>query len=364
MVFPSPCPSPQRGEGWDEGASENTLEKGRMTKRKLGLGVIGCGRVAQAHLAAIEFLKKDVELVAVADADEKRAKEAKERFGAKTFTYRFEEVLNHPEIEAVVIPLPNHLHHPVVLQAARAKKHILVEKPMALNAKQAQEMVEEAKKNDVTLMVGQSRRFSDAVFELQRRLPEIGELFRIQISFLVHFPTPPTGWWKRSEEAGGLIILLQGSHSLDSILTWIKKIPRQVCTFSSRRNIQWEGEDEADILLSFDQGELASVHLSLNTSPAVHEALLVGMKGVMRLTEYATEKPFGFGYHLDLNGKRIVSGEQVPSNYTLQLREFIEALRGRRKPIASGEEVLKTMRVLDAAKQSEREKRIVYIQNQ
>ncbi len=54
-------------------------------ERRLRFGVIGCGRVAQAHLAAIEFLKKEVELVAVADADEKRAKEAKERFGARYF---------------------------------------------------------------------------------------------------------------------------------------------------------------------------------------------------------------------------------------------------------------------------------------
>jgi predicted dehydrogenase len=330
-------------------------------EKKLRIGVIGCGRIAQAHLAAIEFLKEEVDLVAVTDVDEKRAREAKERFGAKYFIPRFEDLLNHPEIEAVVIPLPNHLHHPVILQAARAKKHILVEKPMALNAKQAQEMVEEAKKNDITLMVGQSRRFSDAVFELQRRLPEIGELFRIQISFLVHFPTPPTGWWKRSEEAGGLVILLQGSHSLDSILTWIKKIPRQVCTFSSRRNIQWEGEDEADILLSFDQGELASVHLSLSTNPELHEAILVGTKGVMKLTEYSTGKPFGFGYHLNLNGKRILSEEQIPSNYTLQLKEFIEALRNGRSPIASGEEVLNTMTVLDAARLSEKERRIVRV---
>jgi predicted dehydrogenase len=223
-------------------------------------------------------------------------------------------------------------------------------------------MVEMSKRNGVTLMVGQSRRFSDAVFELQRRLPEIGELFRIQISFLVHFPTPPTGWWKRSEEAGGLIILLQGSHSLDSILTWIKKIPRQVCTFSSRRNIQWEGEDEADILLSFDQGELASIHLSLNTSPAVHEGILVGTKGVMRLTEFATGRPFGFGYHLDLNEKRILSGEQIPSNYTLQLKEFMDAIRRGRTPIASGEEVLNTMMVLDAARLSGKEKRVVSIE--
>jgi len=324
-------------------------------EKKLRLGVIGCGRIAQAHFAAIENLKEKVDLIAVADADEKRAKEAKERFGAKTFTSQFEEVLNHSVIEAVIIALPNHLHHPVAVQAAKAKKHILVEKPMALNTKQAQEMVEEAKKNGIILMVGQSRRFSDAVFELQRNLPKIGDLFRIQISFLVHFPSPPADWWKRSEEAGGLVIFLQGSHSLDSVLTWIKKMPCQVCTFSSRRNNQWEGEDEADILLSFDQGELASIHLSLNTFPAVHEAILVGTKGVMRLTEFATGKPFGFGYHLDLNEKRILSGEQIPSNYTLQLKEFMDAIRRGRTPMASGEEVLHTMKVLDAARQSEKE---------
>jgi len=330
--------------------------------RKLQLGVIGCGRVAQAHLAAIQNLKDEVDLIAAADVDEKRAEEAKNRFGARLFsTSQYEEILSQSEIEAVIITLPNHLHHSVVLQAAKAKKHTLVEKPMALNAKQAKEMVDEAKRNGITLMVGQSRRFSDAVFELQKNLHEIGNLFRIQISFLVNFPAPPTDWWKRSEEAGGLVILLQGSHSIDSILTWIRKMPRQVCAFTSKQNTQWEGEDEADILLSFDQGELASVHLSLSTSPEIHEAIFVGTKGVMRLTEYSTGKPFGFGYHLDLNGKRIYSGEQTPSNYTLQLREFIDAIRGRRPPIASGEEVLSTMRVLDAVRLSDREKRVVYL---
>lgn len=332
-----------------------------MSERKIRVGVIGCGRVAQAHLAAIENLKDDVDLVAVADVDEKKAKDAKERFRAKLFTPRHEDLLAHEEVEAIIITLPNHLHHPVALQAARVKKHILVEKPIALNIKQAVEMVEEAKKNNITLMVGQSRRFSEAVFELQKNLPEIGKLFRIQISFLVNFPAPPTDWWKRSEEAGGLVILLQGSHSIDSILTWIKKMPLRVCAFTSRQNTQWEGEDEADILLSFDQGELASVHLSLSTSPDIHEAILVGTKGVMRLMEYSTGKPFGFGYHLDLNGRRIYSGDQVPSNYTLQLREFIDALREGRKPIASGEEVLLTMRVLDAVRLSEREKRVVSV---
>jgi predicted dehydrogenase len=333
-----------------------------MPAQKLSFGVIGCGRIAQAHLAAIESLGEEAELVAVADTDLEKAKTTAQRFGAEMFSSHYEEVLDRKDIEAVIITLPNHLHHSAALTAARARKHILIEKPMALNTAQAVEMAAEADRSRILFMVGQSRRFSDAVFELERRLPEIGTLFRVQISFLVHFPAPPATWWKKQEEAGGLVIFLQGSHSLDSVLTWMKKMPTRVCTFSSKQNFQWEGEDEADILLSFDAGEIASVHLSLSTSPAIHEAILVGTKGVMRLTEYATGKPFGFGYHLDLNGHRVFSGGQEPSNYILQLREFIRAVRKGLTPIASGAEIARTtMPVLDAARLSDLEKRIVVL---
>ena len=333
-----------------------------MTSPKLSFGMIGCGRIAQAHFAAMEYLREEAELIAVADTDLEKAKKAADRFGAQTFSSRYEDILSREDIEAVIITLPNHLHQSAAFAAAQARKHILIEKPMALNTGEALEMVAEAKRHGVCFMVGQSRRFSDAVFELERRLPEIGALFRVQISFLVHFPSPPTMWWKKQEEAGGLVIFLQGSHSLDSVLTWMKKMPTRVCTFSSRQNFQWEGEDEADILLSFDAGEIASVHLSLSTSPALHEAILVGTKGVLRLTEYATGKPFGFGYHLDLNGKRVFSGDQEPSNYTLQLREFIHAVRENRTPAASAEEIARTtMPLLDAARRSDLEKRIIVL---
>jgi predicted dehydrogenase len=329
--------------------------------KKLGIGVIGVGRVAQAHLAAVSALKEETDLLAVADVEEEKARGAMEKYRAGYFTTYYEDLLRDPGVEAVIITLPNHLHHSAALAAARAGKHILIEKPMAMNIRQAREMVAAAEYNRVTFMVGQSRRFSEAAFALREKLPEIGELFRVIISFLVSFPSPPTNWWRRSDEAGGLVILLQGSHSLDSILTWMGKMPQRVFTFSSRRNPQWEGEDEADILLSFDRGESASVHLSLSTSPAFHEALLVGTRGVIRLIEYPTGKPFGFGYHLELNGKRILSGDQVPSNYTLQLKEFVSALRERRTPIASGEEILKTQLLLDAARQSEQGKKPVYL---
>jgi predicted dehydrogenase len=332
-----------------------------MGKKRLKLGVIGVGRIAMAHLNAAGDLKNEVELIAIADIRADRAKDVAGEFGVENVYSDYRDLLADREIEAVIVCLPNHLHHPVCRDASRAKKHILVEKPMAMNTAEADEMIEEARAHGVILMVGQSRRFSDGMKEISRRLDEIGSPFRIDINFLVSFPQPPTDWWKSSEKAGGLVILLQGSHSVDTILWLLNKIPSTVFSISGRQNPLWEGEDEADIVLGFDSGELATVHLSLNTSPDLHEALIVGPKGTMRLFEFPTGKTFGFSYRLDINDKTILEGEQIPSLFTVQLKEFFEAIRDKRSPLASGEEVRKTMLVLDAILRSDREGKVVQL---
>jgi predicted dehydrogenase len=250
--------------------------------------------------------------------------------------------------------VPNDLHASVVVDAAAAGKHVLVEKPMALDAASAERMAAAAEASGVTLMVGQSRRFPDAVRELVRRLPGVGEIFRIHIAFLVSFPKPPTEWWRSEQRAGGLVILLQGSHSLDSVCWWLARSPSKVFATASRRNPAWEGEDEADILCMFRGGVAASVHLSLSTDPPVHEALVVGTKGNLRLVERPGDAPFAFAYRLELNGRVLMDGPQSPSMYTHQLREFAEAIRDKRPPLASGREILPLMRVLNAARTSAR----------
>lgn len=331
-----------------------------MPEKRLKIGIIGLGRIAMAHVDAAAHLKDRIELTAIAELRADRAREIAEKFGVKNVYSDYRELLRDPEIEAVIVCLPNYLHHPVCIDAARAKRHILVEKPMAMNLREADEMIKAARENQVTLMVGQSRRFSDAIKEAREKMiDEIGLPFRIDINFFVSFPRPPTDWWKSSEKAGGLVILLQGSHSVDTILWLLNKIPTTIFSISRSRNPLWEGEDEADIVLGFDTGELATVHLSLDTSPYLHEIIIVGPKGTMRLFEFPAEKTFGFAYRLDINGRTVLSGEQVPSLYAVQLEEFAEAIRDNRTPIASGEEVRKTMMVLDEIRRSDKEGMVI-----
>jgi len=319
---------------------------------RLRLGVIGCGRIAQAHLEAINYLNKYAELVALADIDEKKAKDSAKRFGAEKYYRDYKQLLRDPRVDAVIVALPHYLHCEAGLESARAGKHILMEKPMALDVREADRMIAEAEKNKVTLMVGQSRRFSDAVMEGYKRVGEIGKLFRIVINFLVYFPEPPTDWWTSSRKAGGLIVPLQASHSMDFVLWFLKKLPINVYATGFSRNPLWEGEDEADIIMNFSEIEVASVHLSLNTPSPIHEIIIVGDKGTMRLYEYPTGKPLGFKNKLEINGKIVMEKEQIPTNYALQLKEFVDAVKEERIPLASGKEIRKLIQVMDAVNAS------------
>ncbi|MFB3819082.1 MAG: Gfo/Idh/MocA family protein [Candidatus Methylomirabilales bacterium] len=325
-----------------------------MPDRILTLGMIGSGRIARAHLKAAANLPDRVRVAAVAGRRREAAEAAAREFGVPAARDDYRRLLEDRAIQAVIVTTPNDSHAAIVREAAQAGKHVLVEKPMALDRASAEGMVRAAEAAGVTLMVAQSRRFSDAVRTMVRRLPEIGEILRVHIVFCVAFPQPPTAWWRSSTQAGGLVILLQGSHSLDSVFWWMGRTPARIFATGLRTNPAWEGEDEADILCSFAGGAVASVHLSLSTAPPVHEALVIGRRGHFRLIERPAGAPFENLYRLERDGEAILDGPQSPSLYTHQLREFADAVAERRTPLASGREILEVMRMLDAARESVR----------
>ncbi|GAB4114769.1 MAG: Gfo/Idh/MocA family oxidoreductase [Candidatus Caldatribacteriota bacterium] len=332
--------------------------------KKLRLGIIGCGRISQAHIKAVNHLKDEVEIIALADKDLEKAKKISSSLGINFYVEDYRKLLENEEVEAVIIALPHNLHYEVTLASAQAKKHILLEKPMSLKYEEAEKMVTIAKKNNVTFMIGQSKRFSDAMKMLRQIINEIGPIVRIIINFLVYFPEPPTDWWKSPKEAGNLIIYLQASHSIDFILWNLKKIPEKIFAQTFTRNPKgFNIKDEADIFLKFPENITASVHLSLNTKPPLHNYIIVGEKGSIYFTEYQLPEPFTFGYQLNLNGKILIDGEQKPSSYTLQLKEFIEAINTKRTPLASGEELLPMIKILEKISESSLTGKIIKLYN-
>jgi predicted dehydrogenase len=144
------------------------------TPPTLRLGVIGCGRIAQAaHLPAVAKART-VELVAVSDPSETLATGVGQQYGVPSFTAT-DELLAH-DLDAVVIAAPDRFHHPLGTAALRAGKHVLMEKPLAATSAEATELVQLAAAADLRLQTGAMKRHDPAIVFAHDLLPQVGEV--------------------------------------------------------------------------------------------------------------------------------------------------------------------------------------------
>lgn len=332
--------------------------------KKLGVAVIGCGRVAACHSHAINQLSDFMTLVAVVDKDEDRLKRAAEKYGSKKQYNSTAEAFKDDEIDAVVIGLPHFQHLPVALEAAKAGKHMLIEKPFALNFDESKQIVDACKKHNVTVMVAQSRRYYEALFEARRRIPELGKPLNINYMWadcLKPEWSPP--WWDSAELTGGLVIPLCGSHSIDYVLWTMGEAPTHLFAETySNPDTRWEGEDQVSVLMRFKDNSIATVILSASCCPEVHQVSLIGPNGSMKYVggEEHVGEIVGFAeMELWFKGELLMEGRQSKTNFTLQMEEFCNSINEKRTPMCSGEEILTLMKVLDGVKVSANNKTVV-----
>ena len=323
----------------------------QQVREKLKMGIIGCGRIAStAHLPAIAESREILELIAVVDSVEERARSAHEKYGSRRYYVNVEEALADREIEAFLICLPHHLHGGATIGALNHGKHVLVEKPLALTVEEADRMINAAEMNKRNLMVGQNRRFFKASLEAKRRMKEIGRPLHI-VNVWFHFrETPPSDWWTSVEKTGGLLIPLNGSHAVDFILWLTGKRPGRVYAEKNRSNPRWEGEDDVTILLGFDDGLIATISLSFNSRQEAYERYVIGSEKTMYFKNDGT---------LIMDGKILVEDNRPLESFKSQLEEFVMSIREHREPEASAKEVRKVVEVISAVTLSAKERKLV-----
>jgi len=338
--------------------------KGFYMSKKIGMAVIGSGRIAYSHLTAINDLKDKSELIATIDIIEEVAKDAALKFKAKRYYTNLDDALDDKEIDAVVISLPHYLHRDICIKAANKGKNILIEKPLTNTVEEAKEVIKIASENKIKLMVGHSQRFHTAAMESKIIFDsgQIGEIIDISVSLLGYVDKPPTSWWASKEKTGGLLVPLWGSHIIDYILWLTGKFPNRVYAEASSNNTAWEGEDEAAIVMGFKDNMISSIVMSYNTHLTQSEGegfilptpeynrYIIGTKGTLHIKDYT---------ELFLNEKPIVRGEQEPSIFYLQMNEFLNSILENREPSASGKEILKVIQVMEASRISAEKHEVV-----
>jgi len=312
-----------------------------MTKGNVGLAMVGCGQIARAHLRAIAATPH-AELVTTMDVIEERARKAANEYGGTPYT-SLEAVLADDAVDAVVLPLPHHLHYPITVQAAQAGKHVLVEKPMALDLAEARQMVDAADKAGVWLMVGQSTRFQPRVWAAKRMIVEgrVGQVRQCIYRRVWFLERLSTDWRHSTEQCGGLYLPIFASHDVDMILWLMGATPQRVYSVLRSRTAVVDAESDGVVALELAGGGIASISFSMTSHIRQHSVLLIGSEGTLLLEQG----------NLVLNDEVIPVDESVDS-FTRQMAEFVEAIRAARAPVPSGRDALATMAVLDAAKRS------------
>ena len=159
---------------------------------KVRLGIIGLGRIADLNILGY-LAHPQCELIAVCDINEELAKKRQKEWGAKKYYTDYEKLLSDPDINAVEILLPHHLHYPAVIASAQAKKHISLQKPMCIEIKEGKRMIEEAKKAGVWLRITENFFFYPPYRQLKKWLDEgeIGKPLSINLKLGGGFG----GWW-------------------------------------------------------------------------------------------------------------------------------------------------------------------------
>jgi len=216
---------------------------------KLGIAVIGL-RMGYGHFRNAQTLP-GARLVAVCDLDEDLVQKTKSEFDVPFATTQFDEVIARDDVDIVSITTPDYLHHPQTLAALGAGKHVLVEKPMALNVQECEDMVNQAREKDLKLMVAHVCRFY-SFFEQVKTWSQdgtLGDPYYVETSYIHNYEDiPGVGDWRWDPElrhpfVGG------ACHAVD-LARWLGGDIEQVHAYGNHFNIpqqQWEDHIIANV---------------------------------------------------------------------------------------------------------------------
>ncbi|NQD65648.1 Gfo/Idh/MocA family oxidoreductase [Bacillus haikouensis] len=321
------------------------------------------GMMSFAHMHAYSYADSlmklsGVDITGIYDDDEKRGKEAADSYHTEYF--RDQEAFLAADMDAVIICSENSRHKEMVLNAAKAKKHILCEKPIATNVKDAEEMISVCEEHEVILQIAFPVRFSDPIMQLKNRIDE-GELGDIVAFRTTNRGQNPGGWFIDPEQSGGGAVLDHTVHMVD-IMRWysgkeISSVHAIVDSFFHDIEI-----DDAGILtIEFENGVIASHDASWSRFT---EYPIWGDAAIEVIGTKKTVKADAFKEHFRLFKSDTKSLQHVfygnDMDYGL-IQDFVDCVEKKRKPSITGYDGLKALEAALAAYTSSNTKTSVHL---
>ena len=355
-------------------------------ERRLNVGVIGCG----AGLFHLEGYAEEprAKVVALAGLEADRCRQLATRFDIGHVYRDYSELLAHPDIDAVSIAVPNHLHLPITLAALAAGKHVLVEKPLARTVEEGERMVATAKEAGKILAIAFNRRARHDVQIVRHEVTRgaLGRIYHAKAFWMRRAGIPGLGsWFTSKEQAGGGPLIDLGVHVLDMAL-WAMGDPRPVAVSAAthaelgpKGRGQWQGgrfvlapdakyevEDLAVALIRLEGGST----LALETSWAAFTdhtdefgISLLGSEGgaEIHVKDYAQTGTLRLIGEVDGTPSVTVPRLVAQNGHGFIIRGFVDAILDGTPVTPSGEEGLERVRLIEAIYRSAAEQREIAI---
>jgi len=326
-----------------------------MSEKNFRIAFSGCGRISKNHFDAIEKID-GLELVAVCDADPVRAAAAGAERKVPHYT-SYEKMLAETKAELVTIATPSGLHPGQGIAAARAGKHVVMEKPMAISLTGADQLVQACDKAGVHLFVVKQNRLNPPV-QLLKRAVDGGRFGRIYMaSCTVHWARPQEYYdqapWRGTWEFDGGAFMNQASHYVD-LIQWLMGPVESVMAKTATLARKIETEDSGVAILKFRSGALGTIEVTMLAYPRNLEGsiTLLGEKGSAKIGGTAVNKIEHWEFaDYDDDDKLVESANTTPPNvYGLghegYYRNVLSVVRGEAKPDTDGRAGRKSLELI------------------
>jgi predicted dehydrogenase len=305
--------------------------------KKLGWGLIGCGDIAQRRVAPALRDLPSCELIAVNRAQSELAPAFAKEFGARRWYLDWKKLLIDEDIDAVYIATPVHLHAEQAVAAAEAGKHVLCEKPLAMNVRECDQMIDACRAHQVKLGVAYYRHFYPVVERIKAILKsgEIGTPVLAQINAFERFDPAadhPRSWLLKKDIAGGGPMFDFGCHRIE-VLTNIFGAITEVKAMTANAVFDREVEDTATALFRFERGACAVLSVSHAAAEPKDSLRIFGSVGSIRVSTLNQGKMRVTGRL----GERYEVHAPHKNLHEPLIEDFVKAVLTDREPGVSGE---------------------------
>lgn len=224
--------------------------------RKIKWGVIGAGGIADRRTMPGMMLAKNAELIAVMDVNENIIEGLKEKYHAKYAYTNADDLIANPEVEAVYIATPVVFHAEQAVKAARAGKHVLMEKPIAMTVAQGRQVIADVDACGVKSACGFMMRFGALNQQIKKFIADgnIGQVVSAKAQFTCWYPDMPGNWRQSKKNGGGGAMMDMGVHCIDLMQYVTGSKVKQVAAFHDTLTFHYEVEDTSTVLMRLENG--------------------------------------------------------------------------------------------------------------